>query len=108
MHWQTTRFRIDLARPQVMGIGNITPDSFSDGGRHADPAAAVGHCERLIAEGADILDLGGESSRPGAEALSLEAERARVMPVLVEAIKLGVPVSVDTCKPELMREALAA
>jgi dihydropteroate synthase len=108
MHWQTTRFRIDLSRPKVMGIVNITPDSFSDGGRHADTAAALAHCERLIEEGADILDLGGESSRPGAEALPLDEERARVLPVLKGALKLGLPVSVDTYKPELMREALDA
>jgi dihydropteroate synthase len=108
MHWQTTRFRIDLSRAQVMGIVNITPDSFSDGGRHADTRAALAHCERLVGEGADILDLGGESSRPGADALSLEEERSRVMPVLKEALRLGVPVSVDTYKPELMREALDA
>lgn len=104
--WQTTRFRIDLSRPRVMGIVNITPDSFSDGGRHATTQAAVAHCERLLNEGADMLDLGGESSRPGAEPLPLEEEQARVLPVLREALKLGVPVSVDTYKPETMRAAL--
>jgi dihydropteroate synthase len=108
MHWQTTRFRIDLSRPQVMGIVNITPDSFSDGGRHADTRAALAHCERLVSEGVDILDLGGESSRPGADAVSLEEERARVLPVLKEALKFGVPLSIDTYKPALMREALDA
>jgi dihydropteroate synthase len=104
--WQTTRFRIDLSRPRVMGIVNVTPDSFSDGGRHATTQAAVAHCEQLLKEGADMLDLGGESSRPGAEPLPLEEEQARVLPVLREALKLGVPVSVDTYKPETMRAAL--
>ncbi len=107
MHWQTTRFRIDLSRPQVMGIVNLTPDSFSDGGRHADVRAALAHCERLIEEGADILDLGAESTRPGTAPVSLEDERARLLPVLREALRLGVPVSVDTYKPALMREVLA-
>ncbi|WOB06348.1 dihydropteroate synthase [Piscinibacter gummiphilus] len=104
--WQTTRFRIDLSRPKVMGIVNITPDSFSDGGRHATTSAAVAHCEQLLKDGADLLDLGGESSRPGADPLPLEEEQARVLPVLREALKLGVPVSVDTYKPETMRAAL--
>lgn len=104
--WQTTRFRIDLSRPKVMGIVNITPDSFSDGGRHVTTLAAVDHCERLLKEGAEILDLGGESSRPGAEPLPLDEELARVLPVLREALKLGVPVSVDTYKAETMRAVL--
>jgi hypothetical protein len=75
-HWQTTRFSIDLARPRVMGIVNVTPDSFSDGGRHAGIRAALAHCERLVAEGADILDIGGESTRPGATSLAAEEELA--------------------------------
>lgn len=104
--WQTTRFRIDLSRPRVMGIVNITPDSFSDGGRHASTQAALAHCEQLLKEGADILDLGGESSRPGAPVLLLEDELARVLPVLKGALSLGVPVSIDTYKPETMRAAL--
>lgn len=107
-HWQTTRFRLDLSRPLVMGIVNVTPDSFSDGGRHASTAAALRHCEQLLKEGADILDIGGESTRPGAAAASLEEELARVLPVLKEAVALGVPVSVDTYKPEVMRAALDA
>lgn len=106
MFWQTTRFRIDLSRPKVMGIVNVTPDSFSDGGRHDDTAAALVHCETLIAEGADILDIGGESTRPGAEPVPLEQELARVLPVLDGALKLGVPVSIDTLKPEVMRQVL--
>jgi dihydropteroate synthase len=107
MFWQTTRFRIELARPLVMGIVNVTPDSFSDGGRFAGKAAALAHCEQLLAEGADILDIGGESSRPGARAVALDDELARVLPVLEGALKLGVPVSVDTVKPQVMRSALA-
>jgi dihydropteroate synthase len=108
MHWQTSRYVIDLSRPRVMGIVNITPDSFSDGGRHGDARSALAHCEQLLREGADILDLGGESSRPGAEALPLEEELARVLPVLREALRLGVPVSVDTYKTEVMQAALDA
>jgi dihydropteroate synthase len=104
--WQTTRFQIDLSRPQVMGIVNITPDSFSDGGRHASTQAAIAHCERLLKEGADMLDLGGESSRPGAAPLPVEEEQARVLPVLQAALSLGVPISIDTYKPDTMRAAL--
>jgi len=106
MFWQTTRFRIDLAKPRVMGIVNVTPDSFSDGGAHSTTAAALAHCERLLAEGADILDIGGESSRPGAAPLSADDELQRVLPVLREALRLGVPVSVDTCKAPVMQAAL--
>jgi dihydropteroate synthase len=108
MHWQTTRFRIDLATPRVMGIVNLTPDSFSDGGAHSGRSAGLAHCERLVAEGADILDLGGESTRPGAPEVSAAEELDRVMPVLEGALALGVPVSVDTRKPEVMRAVLAA
>ncbi len=106
-HWQTTRFSIDLSRPRVMGIVNVTPDSFSDGGRHASTRAALAHCERLVAEGADILDIGGESTRPGAASLAAEEELARVLPVLQGALGLGVPVSVDTSEPLVMQQALA-
>lgn len=107
LHWQTTRHRIDLGTPRVMGIVNLTPDSFSDGGMlAASTRSALDRCERLLAEGADILDLGGESSRPGTPPVPLEEERARVLPVLREALRLGVPVSLDTYKAALMREAL--
>lgn len=104
--WRTSRHDIDLAQPRVMGIVNVTPDSFSDGGLHAGPAAAIAHCERLVGEGADILDIGGESTRPGAAPLPADAELARVLPVLRAALSLGVAVSVDTHKPEVMRAAL--
>ena len=106
MHWQTTRHRIAFERPRVMGIVNVTPDSFSDGGRHVDTAAAIAHCEALVREGADILDIGGESTRPGAQPPGADEEAARVLPVLRAALTLGVPVSVDTSQPALMRQAL--
>ena len=106
MYWQTTRFQIDLSRPRVMGIVNVTPDSFSDGGRHDNTSAALAHAEQLLKQGADILDIGGESTRPGATPVSLDDELARVIPVLREALKLGVPLSMDTYKPEVMRAAL--
>ncbi|MEO8153442.1 MAG: dihydropteroate synthase [Rhizobacter sp.] len=104
--WQTARYRIDLSQPRVMGIVNITPDSFSDGGQSASAHSALKRCEQLVREGADILDLGGESSRPGAQPLPLADELARVLPVLRDALSLGVPLSVDTYKPEVMRAAL--
>lgn len=94
-------------RPLVMGILNVTPDSFSDGGRHASRDAALRHAEQMIAEGVDIIDIGGESSRPGSAALPLDEELARVMPI-VEALRdCGRPLSIDTYKPEVMRAALA-
>ncbi len=107
-HWQTSRSRIDLSRPQVMGIVNITPDSFSDGGQHVSSRDALLHCEKLIRDGANILDLGAESTRPGAQPLSQEQELRRLLPVLREAVTLGVPVSVDTYKPGVMQAALDA
>lgn len=106
MHWLTTRFRVDLTQPRVMGIVNVTPDSFFDGARHGETAVAIAHCDRLLAEGADLLDIGGESTRPGAVAPSLDDELARVLPVLRHAVTLGVPVSVDTSRPEVMNAAL--
>jgi dihydropteroate synthase len=104
--WQTRRFRLDLARPLVMGIVNVTPDSFSDGGRFALADAARAHCDLLVAQGADILDIGGESTRPGARLPDTAEQLARVRPVLEHAVTLGVPVSVDTADPVVMREAL--
>lgn len=108
-HWQTSRFRIDLSRPQVMGIVNLTPDSFSGDGQLGSlggHAAALAHCEQLLREGADMLDIGAESSRPGAPPVSLEQELERLLPVLREAVRLGVPVSVDTYKAGVMQAAL--
>jgi dihydropteroate synthase len=108
MLWQTTRFDIDLTSPRVMGIVNVTPDSFSDGGQHVGTAAALRHCEQLLKEGAHILDIGGESTRPGSPAVPMDEELARVLPVVREAMRLDVPISVDTYKPEVMRAVLDA
>ena len=108
MRWVTSRFDVDLAMPQVMGIVNVTPDSFSDGGRHATTVAALRHCEQLLKDGAHMLDIGGESTRPGSPAVGLEEELARVLPVVQAAVALGVPVSVDTYKPEVMQAVLDA
>ena len=106
MFWQTSRYRIDLGRPRVMGIVNITPDSFTDGGQYLDASAALGRCEQLLSQGADLLDLGAESTRPGAHPLSAQEELIRLLPVLQGALQLGVPVSVDTYKPEVMQVVL--
>ena len=107
IHWQTTRFLIDLTRPQVMGIVNITPDSFSDAGQTGNTVAALVRCEQLLGEGADILDLGAESTRPGSMPVTAADELARLLPVLEGALELGCPVSVDTNKPEVMAAVLA-
>lgn len=106
MIWQTSRFAIDLARPCLMGIVNVTPDSFFDGGQHASTKAALKHCEKLLADGAHVLDIGGESSRPGAFPLPLDEELARILPVVREAMTMGVAVSVDTYKPQVMQVVL--
>lgn len=102
------RFEFDLERPLVMGIVNVTPDSFSDGGQHDDTDSAVAHARRLIEEGARILDLGGESTRPGAEPVSVADELARLLPVIEALRDCGVPLSIDTFKPEVMRAVLDA
>lgn len=91
-----------------MGIVNVTPDSFSDGGKYASSGSAIKHAEKLLKDGADILDIGGESSRPGALQVPLDVELSRVLPVVFEALKLGVPVSVDTYKPQVMQAVLEA
>lgn len=110
MIWQTSRFQLDLSQPRVMGIVNATPDSFSDGASYyaanENLSAVFAHCEKLIQDGADLLDIGGESTRPGAVPVPLAQELARVLPVVRHAITLGVPVSVDTYKPEVMRAVL--
>ena len=98
-----------LDRTRVMGIVNVTPDSFSDGGAHDDTAAAIAHGLKLVEEGADLLDIGGESTRPGAGVVPLEEELRRVVPVIEGlAARTGVPLSIDTSKPEVMRAAVAA
>ena len=103
------KYQLKLNRPHVMGIVNVTPDSFSDGGKYTSTQAAVCHALTLLAEGADILDIGGESTRPGAAPVSLDEEISRVIPV-IEALKgvSTVPLSIDTYKPEVMRQAIAA
>ena len=106
--WHCGRFELLLARPLVMGVLNVTPDSFSDGGQHDDPAAAVLWGERLVAEGAAILDVGGESTRPGAEALGTAAELARVRPVIGRFASDPLPVSIDTRHAEVARACVKA
>ena len=108
MLWKTTRFEINLATPKVMGIVNVTPDSFSDGKEHANLSSALKHCELLLKQGADILDIGGESTRPGAQEVSLQEELQRVLPVVKEAVRLNAPISVDTYKPQVMQAVLDA
>ena len=106
MFWQTTRFQLDLSTPQVMGILNLTPDSFSDGGRLSNVHAAMAHAEQMLQDGAHILDVGGESTRPGAAVVPEDVELSRVLPVLKALVKLGVPLSIDTYKPAVMQVAL--
>ena len=100
---------LKLDRTRVMGIVNVTPDSFSDGGAHETSAAAIAHGLRLVAEGADVLDIGGESTRPGADEIGIEEELRRVLPV-IEALasQVDVPISIDTSKPEVMHAAVEA
>lgn len=107
--WKLRTRTLDLTRPRIMGIVNVTPDSFSDGGEHATTESAVAWGRKLAADGADIIDVGGESARPGAADVSLEEEElARVIPVVKTLAREGLIVSVDTSKPEVMREAAAA
>ncbi len=106
--WTCGAYRIDLSTPRIMGIVNVTPDSFSDGGQFFDADVALAQAHRLIDEGADILDVGGESTRPGAPEVGIDEELRRVLP-LIEALRdSGVPISIDTSKPEVMRAALSA
>ena len=104
--WRTTRFDLDVSHPLVMGIVNVTPDSFSDGGLLASSADAISHAETLVEEGAHILDVGGESTRPGATSLSADEEWQRIGPVLKQVVKWDIPVSVDTYHPQTMQKAL--
>src|SRR5262245_33806053 len=108
--WQLRTRTLALPpRPLLMGIVNVTPDSFSDGGRFLDPKSAVHHAEQLAAEGADLLDLGGESTRPGAQPVSQQEELDRVMPVFEAICKhVKVPLSIDTSKAVVARAAIAA
>lgn len=111
-YFQCGRYRFDLSgdkfRPLVMGILNMTPDSFSDGGRYFSLDAALTRAEQMIAEGVDIIDIGGESTRPNSEPVPLQEELDRVMPAIYALRDCGKPISVDTYKPEVMREAIAA
>ena len=104
--WQAGRFQLNLHHPIVMGIVNVTPDSFSDGGLHGNTQSAMAHCEKLLQDGAQILDIGGESSRPGAPELTADEEWSRIGELVRDAIKLNVPISIDTYKPETMAKAL--
>jgi dihydropteroate synthase len=108
MYLNCGHFQFDLSRPLVMGIVNVTPDSFSDGGQHLHRNAALAHAQQLIAEGADILDIGGESTRPGAQPVSVQEELDRVLPVIEGLHNAPVPISIDTCKHEVMQAAIAA
>lgn len=102
------KFKFDLSRPLIMGIVNATPDSFSDGGQHLQRDAALAHAQQLIAEGADMLDIGGESTRPGAKPVGIQEEMDRVLPIIEELRDAAVPISIDTFKPEMMLAAIAA
>jgi dihydropteroate synthase len=106
--WSLGEVRLSLSRPRIMGVVNVTPDSFSDGGRYLDPAAARARVRELAAQGADILDIGGESTRPGADPVPAPVEIDRILPAVREAAGSGVPVSVDTSKAEVAAAALAA
>jgi dihydropteroate synthase len=108
MYLQCGKYRLDLGRPLIMGVINMTPDSFSGGGRFDNVAAAAAHARRLIEEGADIVDIGGESTRPGAQSVDLDEERRRVLPLIEHLFDVSVPLSVDTRKPAFMREVIAA
>ena len=99
---------LDLSRPRVMGVLNVTPDSFSDGGMFVDRERALGQARRMVADGADIIDIGGESTRPGAAPVPLEVELDRVVPLVETLAKEGLRISVDTHKPDVMRASLAA
>ena len=109
MNWQTSRRKLDLERPLVMAILNVTPDSFSDGGKFADHDAALKQAEKLIADGADIIDIGGESTRPGSKKVPVNEEIARVVPI-IEAItkRFDIPISIDTTKSEVAQAAIEA
>ena len=106
MNFLCGRFQLDLSAPRVMGIVNVTPDSFSEGGKFNRSDKAIAHAMQLVEEGADILDIGGESTRPGATPVPLEEELKRVLPVIKALAQAGVPLSIDTYKPEVMRAAI--
>lgn len=107
-YWLCGRFELSLERPLLMGIVNVTPDSFSDGHQYLAADRAIEHARNLVAQGADILDIGGESTRPGADPVPLETELERLLPVIEGLRDLDVPISIDTLKPEVMRAVLDA
>src|SRR3546814_979075 len=102
------RFELHFERPFIMGIVNVTPDSFSDGDQHFQTDEAIAHARLLIEQGADILDIGGESTRPGAEPVPAQEELKRILPVIEALRSADIPLSIDTFKPEVMRKALDA
>ena len=108
MIWRCADFEFDTKMPIVMGILNVTPDSFSDGGEHEDRDAALAHAERMVEEGAAIVDVGGESTRPGAATVSVDEELARVLPVVRALAERGMCVSIDTRRPAVARAAVEA
>lgn len=105
---QCGQLQLDLSQPHVMGILNVTPDSFSDGGQHNEKSQALQHALQMIADGATVIDVGGESTRPGASAVSIEDEINRVVPVVTELAKHNVVISIDTSQPEVMKAAVKA
>lgn len=106
--WSFGALTLDLSQPHVMGILNVTPDSFSDGGQHNEKEQAIARAKQMIAEGATVIDVGGESTRPGAAVVEIEEEIRRVVPVVEELAKLDVVISIDTSQPEVIRAAVAA
>lgn len=106
--WLCGRFEFSLKRTLLMGVVNVTPDSFSDGGQHVDTKSAISHAQKLVTEGADIIDIGGESTRPGALPVSIQEELARILPVIEAMRYCGAAISIDTCKHEVMQAALDA
>lgn len=108
MIFNSGRFQLDLSKPRVMGIVNVTPDSFSDGGKFNTTEKAIAHALQLVEEGADILDIGGESTRPDATPVPLDEELKRVIPVIEGLRDVGVPLSIDTYKPQVMQAAITA
>jgi dihydropteroate synthase len=109
MEWKTARRILTLDRPLIMGILNVTPDSFSDGGKFADVDAAIRHAEQMIADGADIIDIGGESTRPGSKRIDTDAELSRVLPVIEQIVKAhDIPISIDTTKSSVAAASVEA
>ena len=107
-HWMILGGAVSLERPRIVGILNATPDSFSDGGRYVDPGAAAAHAAGMVQAGADIIDVGGESTRPGAEPVAAETQVRRVVPIIERIATLGVPISIDTTCASVAKAAIDA